>query len=48
MPVRFHPHAQDRMLERGATEDEVHATVEFGRAVLGSMRPHRLPSQLLV
>jgi hypothetical protein len=30
MPVRFHPHAQDRMLERGATEDEVRAAVEFG------------------
>jgi hypothetical protein len=30
MPVRFHPHAQQRMGERGATEDEVRATVEQG------------------
>jgi len=28
--VRFHPHAQERMRERGATEDEVRATVEQG------------------
>jgi hypothetical protein len=30
MAVRFHPHALDRMAERGATEDEVKATVEHG------------------
>ena len=30
MSVRFHPHAQERMAERGATEDEVEATVEQG------------------
>lgn len=30
MEVRFHPHAQERMRERGATEDEVRATVEQG------------------
>jgi len=30
MAVRFHPHAQERILERGATEEEVRATVEFG------------------
>jgi hypothetical protein len=27
MAVRFHPHARERMGERGATEDEVRATV---------------------
>lgn len=30
MVVRFHPHARERMAERGATEDEVEATVEEG------------------
>ncbi|MEW6082990.1 MAG: hypothetical protein AB1607_00185 [Chloroflexota bacterium] len=30
MKIRFHPHAQERMGERGATEEEVHATVEMG------------------
>ena len=30
MAVRFHPHAQERMRERGATEDEVQAAVERG------------------
>lgn len=30
MSVRFHPHARDRLVERGATEDEVRATVEQG------------------
>jgi hypothetical protein len=30
MAVRFHPHARERMRERGATEDEVIATVEQG------------------
>ncbi|OEU50687.1 MAG: hypothetical protein BA861_02120 [Desulfobacterales bacterium S3730MH5] len=30
MAVRFHPHAQERMSERGATEDEVKATVQQG------------------
>lgn len=30
MPVRFHSHARERMEERGATEDEVTATVERG------------------
>jgi len=28
--VRLHPHAKDRLLERGATEGEVVATVEGG------------------
>ena len=28
--VRFHPHALERMLERGATESEVVATVREG------------------
>jgi hypothetical protein len=30
MEVRFHPHALERIEERGATENEVRATVEFG------------------
>lgn len=30
MPIRFHPHARDRIVERGATEDEARATVEIG------------------
>jgi len=30
MAVRFHPHARERMGERGASEDEVIATVEQG------------------
>lgn len=30
MEIRFHPHARERMRERGATEDEVRATVEQG------------------
>lgn len=30
MSVRFHPHARERMEERGATADEVKATVENG------------------
>ena len=30
MSVRLHPHARERMEERGATEDEVIATVEQG------------------
>jgi hypothetical protein len=30
MPVRLHPHAIARLAERGATEDEVVATVEGG------------------
>jgi hypothetical protein len=30
MPVRFHPHARERIAERGATEAEVVLTVETG------------------
>lgn len=30
MRVRLHPHAKDRLKERGATEDEVIATIERG------------------
>ena len=30
MAVRFHPHAQERMAERGASEQEVVATVKKG------------------
>jgi hypothetical protein len=30
--IKFHLHAQERLLERGATEEEVVATVEKGEA----------------
>jgi len=30
MAIRFHPHARERMGERGATEEEVRATVKQG------------------
>ena len=30
MKIRLHPHAQDRLHERGATEEEVIATIERG------------------
>lgn len=30
MSIRLHPHALDRLVERGATESEVIATVESG------------------
>ena len=30
MAIRFHPHARERMAERGATEQEVTAAVEAG------------------
>jgi hypothetical protein len=33
MTVRFHPHALERMLERGAREAEVVATVEQGERI---------------
>jgi len=32
--VRFHPHALERMLERGATEDEVRAAIESGERIV--------------
>ena len=34
MAVRFHPHAQGRLGERGTTEDEVKAAVEQGEKFL--------------
>ena len=33
MAVRFHPHARQRLAERGAAEDEVRATVEQGEQI---------------
>jgi hypothetical protein len=35
MAVRLHPHAQLRLEERGATEDEVLVTVEQGERIPG-------------
>lgn len=33
MSVRFHPHARERMVERGAGEADVRATVEHGEEI---------------
>lgn len=30
MAIQFHPHARERMEERGTTEDEVRKTIEHG------------------
>jgi len=30
MAIHFHPHAQDRIKERGASENEVKSTIEHG------------------
>ncbi len=30
MAIRFHTHALDRMKERGASKEEVTATIEYG------------------
>jgi Domain of unknown function (DUF4258) len=35
MEVRLHPHALERLQERGATEEEVRATVEQGEQFPG-------------
>jgi hypothetical protein len=32
MTVRLHPHARERLSERGATEEEVRQTVEYGES----------------
>ena len=32
MSVRLHPHAKERLTERGATEDEVIVTIETGES----------------
>ena len=34
MKIRIHPHAKERMAERGATEAEVVATIETGERFL--------------
>lgn len=36
MTVHFHPHARERLFERGATEDEVMATVQGGESFSAS------------
>ena len=33
MKVRLHPHAKDRLQERGAIEEEVIATIEHGERI---------------
>ncbi len=30
MKIRFHPHARERLVERGATEEEVRLAIESG------------------
>jgi len=37
MTIRLHPHAIDRLAERGATEEEVHATIQAGEQFLPNM-----------
>jgi hypothetical protein len=39
MAIRFHPHARERMQERGAEEDEIVATIEKGERS-GKVRPY--------
>ncbi|MDO8465595.1 MAG: hypothetical protein Q7S46_10150 [Gallionella sp.] len=34
MKIRLHPHALERIEERGATENEVHAAIESGENFL--------------
>jgi hypothetical protein len=46
MTITLHPHAKDRLSERGATEAEVSATVEFGEqfvAKFGRTGLRRIP-----
>lgn len=38
MRVRFHPHARERLAERGATEDEVVRTVELGEKFMARFK----------
>ncbi len=45
MTIRLHPHAAGRMAERGATPEEVEATVAAGNAS-GTVRAYRVPAQL--
>ena len=39
MSIRLHPHAHSRLIERGATEAEVIATVESGNTKSGLAIP---------
>lgn len=32
MAIRFHPHAHERMQERGSTEEEVNVTIQSGES----------------
>lgn len=38
MAVHFHPHAQTRMKERGASEEEVTSTIEHGEQFSAKFR----------
>jgi hypothetical protein len=40
MKVELHPHAQDRLRERGATQEEVITTVEQGERFSAKHRRH--------
>jgi len=35
MKIKIHPHAQERMLERGATKEEIIAAIENGESFIG-------------
>ena len=41
MLVRFHPHALERMKERGATDGEVETTVKEGEQLLHAISEFR-------
>lgn len=36
MKIEIHPHARQRMKERGATENEIYGTVQFGEQTSAS------------
>jgi Domain of unknown function (DUF4258) len=46
--VRLHPHARERMEERGATEAEVRATVEQGERFPAKFGTNGIPTKLSV
>ena len=45
MTVRLHPHALERLAERGATEEEVRTTVLRSRVISGQVQSHRVSAQ---
>jgi hypothetical protein len=47
-PVVLHAHAKERAAERGATEDEVVATIRRGGTLYGTLWAHRFSAQFFV